>query len=318
MKHLNFRRLLFTAACLLVGSLATYAADDVLITRQVTITLDEAGTLPDKISISSADKYSITNLKVSGPINGTDVRFLRSMAGRDLKGSQTEGKLVHLDLTDAKIVGGGDCYYQEGRYTYSTGNNYIGSYFFKGCSLITITLPNSVTSIGPGAFYECSSLRSVTIPSSFTSIGESAFYECISLKSVTIPNSVTSIGESAFYNCWGLASVTIPNSVTSIGNSAFYDADIKKAIWLTNTPPSGYKNVGADVNYVANDSYSFSSGSTKIYPYLSSLFEVDGVKYVPVSPSERTCDAIDCAYDATAANINIGKTVNYKGLKFRI
>ena len=82
-------------------------------------------------------------------------------------------------------------------------------------------IPNSVTSIGDGAFYGCSSLTSITIPNSVTSIGGSAFWDCSSLTSVTIPNSVTSIGEEAFRNCSGLTSVTIPNSVTSIGDYAF-------------------------------------------------------------------------------------------------
>ncbi len=82
-------------------------------------------------------------------------------------------------------------------------------------------IPNSVTSIGNGAFAFCSSLTSITIPNSVTSIGEKAFYNCSSLTSVTIGNSVTSIGERAFAYCSSLTSVTIPNSVTSIGNSAF-------------------------------------------------------------------------------------------------
>ncbi|MBR7167829.1 MAG: leucine-rich repeat domain-containing protein, partial [Bacteroidales bacterium] len=99
-------------------------------------------------------------------------------------------------------------------------NNY-GS--FESCSgLTSVTIPNSVTSIGEETFYNCSGLTSVTIPNSVTTIGSCAFSSCSGLTSVTIPNSVTSIGSSAFSGCSGLTSVTIPNSVTYIGISAFY------------------------------------------------------------------------------------------------
>ena len=94
--------------------------------------------------------------------------------------------------------------------------------WFRSCSSLTsVTIPNSVISIGEGAFYYCSSLTSITIPNSVTSIGEITFAFCSSLTSITIPNSVTSIGTGAFSSCYGLTSVTIPNSVTSIGKEAF-------------------------------------------------------------------------------------------------
>ena len=84
-----------------------------------------------------------------------------------------------------------------------------------------MTIGNSVTSIGDGAFLGCTGLTSVTIGNSVTSIGFQAFYNCTGLTSVTIPDSVTSIGSYAFEYCTGLTSVTIGNSVTSIGYSAF-------------------------------------------------------------------------------------------------
>ena len=103
----------------------------------------------------------------------------------------------------------------------------------------SVTIPNSVTSIGGGAFYGCSGLISVTIGNNVTSIGDDAFYECSGLISVTIPNSVTSIGDYAFYGCSGLTSVTIGNSVTSIGDYAFYSCSSLTSIkCLANTPPS--------------------------------------------------------------------------------
>ena len=70
------------------------------------------------------------------------------------------------------------------------------------------------------------------------------------------------------------------------------------------------------MNYVANTSYN-GLRNVKVYPYLSSLFEVGGIKYVPVSPSERTCEAIDCAYDTTSV-VRIGRTVNYQGVEMTV
>ena len=92
---------------------------------------------------------------------------------------------------------------------------------FAPVGLTSYTIPNSVTTIGYGAFANCSSLTSITIPDSVTSIGEWAFANCSSLTSVNIPDSVTSIGEDAFANCSSLTSITIPDSVTSIGEDAF-------------------------------------------------------------------------------------------------
>ena len=115
---------------------------------------------------------------------------------------------------------------------------------YKLAGLKAIVIPNSVTSIGTGAFSGCSSLTSVTIPNSVTSIGKYAFQDCSSLTSVTIPNSVTSIGDYAFEYCSSLTSITIPNSVTSIGYEAFRDCSSLDTIHVeATTPPTLGENV---------------------------------------------------------------------------
>ncbi|MDE7140529.1 MAG: Ig-like domain-containing protein, partial [Treponemataceae bacterium] len=91
---------------------------------------------------------------------------------------------------------------------------------YKG-NAATVDIPDGVTSIGIGAFYECASLASVDIPGSVTSIGGSAFADCNSLKNVTMGEGVQTIDEYAFSDCYYLVSVTIPASVTSIKSQAF-------------------------------------------------------------------------------------------------
>ena len=241
MKNFTFKRQLLFVMFMLLGCLSIQAADDGLITKQITIKLDEAGTLPNRIGGSK--KYLITNLKIVGEVNGTDWLFIREMAGSDLCGDKTGGKLSILDLSDAKIVKGGSEYVFFGydssrRYT---SNDKLGDYAFYGCSgLTSLTIPSSVTSIGGEAFRDCSGLTSLTIPSSVTSIGDSAFFGCSSLTSLTIPSSVTSIGNNAFYGCSSLTSLTIPSSVTSIGYAAFSDCSSLTSL----TIPSSVTSIG--------------------------------------------------------------------------
>ena len=222
MKKFTFKRQLLFVMLMLLGCLSIQAADDGLITNQVVINLEEPGTLPQKISAS--DKYRITNLKVKGDINGTDLGFLREMAGQSINGEdETDGKLSTLDLSDTKIVGGGEPYFNYGGYeTYFTEYNKIGKYAFCSCNnLKRLTLPKDITSIEQSAFLGCSGLTSITIPSSVTAIGKWSFYDCSSLTSIELPNSTTTIDESAFQNCTSLASVTLTSNLTSIESHAF-------------------------------------------------------------------------------------------------
>ena len=218
MRNFTFKGLFLTAVFMLLGCFSIQAADDDLITKQITIKLDKAGTLPNKIA--SSEMYKITNLKIIGEINGTDWNMIREMAGRDNRGYGTEGKLSVLDLSEAKIVKGGDSYYP-GDNCY-TSNDEIGEKAFTDCSRLTsLTLPVGITSIGYDAFAYCSGLTSLTLPAGITSIGEYAFSGCSGLTSLTLPAGITSIDKYAFSGCSRLTSLTLPAGITSIGEFAF-------------------------------------------------------------------------------------------------
>ena len=108
----------------------------------------------------------------------------------------------------------------------------IGDYAFQWCDLNSVTIPNSVTSIGALAFGYCSNLKGVTIPGSVNSIGGDAF-SCSGLTSLTISNGVKSIGRQAFYACENLTSVTIPGSVASIEYNTFMDCKKLKSVTIS-------------------------------------------------------------------------------------
>ena len=170
--------------------------------------------------------------------------FCTEATEEDLKDAIEDEYGVKYSRDGKKLLKASSSFRGKG-YVVREGTEVICDRAFYWCEpLRSITIPNSVKSIGNGAFYLCNSLQSVTIPNSVTkiedgafsgcgfqsvsipnsvtSIGDGAFSWCKSLQSVTISNSVTSIGDYAFISCDSLQSVTIPNSVTSIGNGAFY------------------------------------------------------------------------------------------------
>ena len=283
MKQIIKRGSFFTLMFMLLGCLSLYAADNDLITKQITIKLEKAGTLPDKIG--SSKKYKITNLKIIGEINGTDLSMIREMAVRAVSVFDTDGKLSVLDLSEAKIVEGGGCYYViENHYNYHyyyTSNDVIGSYAFKGCNRLTsLTLPDGITEIGDHAFEGCSGLTSLTLPDGITEIGDHAFEGCSGLTSLTLSAGISEIGSEAFNGCSGLTSLNLPAGITKIGDDVFRGCSGLTSLTL----PDGITEIGSEafngcsglkeVRFCINDN--LDTYLTKGHPYI----DVDcGIKY---------------------------------------
>ena len=158
------------------------------------VTVSDPGTL--STLIPADQKYTITSLKVSGPLNGTDFKYIREMGGvgdaDDGSHVNTGGKLVYLDLSGASIVEGGTEYmYYKGEYAsnpggdyYYTSNNTVSIYMFGRTYIESIILPNTVTTLGYTAFIEASKLKNLTISSSVQSIGNSCFDYCEKLEKI--------------------------------------------------------------------------------------------------------------------------------------
>uniref|UniRef100_UPI0040251A09 leucine-rich repeat domain-containing protein n=1 Tax=Alloprevotella sp. TaxID=1872471 RepID=UPI0040251A09 len=304
MKKFTFNKQFMVLMFLLLNCFASYAADEELITEQITIKLTEAGTLPKKIVRSK--KYLVTNLKIIGEINGTDLRYLREMAGCYVKGEN--GKLSILDLSEARIVEGGDYYYDDGATHYGTSNDIMGDCAFTYCkSLTSIKLPSSVTKIDGFAFCDCPSLTSVNIPSSVTEIGRYAFASCSSLTSVNIPSKVKEIRDKAFYDCTSLTSINIPSSVTEIGEEAFSGCSSLTSVNI----PSSVTEIGESAFEYCKSltSVNMQSGVTKIrnnaFSSCSSLTSVN----IPSSVTEIGMYAFsDCT---SLASIKIPSSIKF-------
>ncbi len=161
-----------------------------------TVNVETAGTLSTLLTTTE------TQLKVTGFINGTDVKYLRELIDN--------GKVTTLDLGEVKIVSGGEAYYND----YTTENDVIGTSMFKGCS----------------------KLRNIVLPEVYT-IAATAFSNS-GLQKVDIPNSVTKLGGDAFAYCSSLATVVIGKRVKTLDQGVFYSSPVKHAYVKMATPPA--------------------------------------------------------------------------------
>ena len=223
------------------------------------INVETAGTFERTIyNEYDINYYDLTALKVTGNLNGSDIRFLRKMAGRKEDGTATSGKLAHLDLTEAKIVAGGDYYYMPKSGTkYYTENNVAGDYMFYFCNLKTIKFPLTITKLGN---YVCAHLpkaqgneniedgyigtfTSIIIPTGVTAIGNYAFAWNQNLPSVELPNTLKEMGYQMFYRCDAITALNIPNSVEKDNGYTFMWCSGLQFVHISENPK--YTTIGA-------------------------------------------------------------------------
>lgn len=245
----------FTRVCgCVVAAVLMVAMSAQAFATSKTVTVTEAGTLSTLIPAS--EKNAITSLTVSGTLNGTDIRFIREMAGLDIEGETTDGKLTELNIAGIELTDGGDAYYEDAWSKYYTATSYDVSedndlyyctdlsYAFTGTNLTKVVWPATMWEVGenalaycsdlkefvlgsetneikPHAFSRCSALETITLTPKIIYIDEFAFSDCSSLKSIALPAGLEMLDKSCFLGCSSLASVTF-GDVTEIREKVFY------------------------------------------------------------------------------------------------
>lgn len=182
------------------------------------IHLDAPGTLEQQLG---EDYGNIKELILTGELNGTDFKFLR----------EHMINLEGLDMSEARIVSGGDSYYFTGsEELYTETDKVTDCLLFGFIKAKNIKLPASITSIDNMALGSCQELMSIDIPQGVTSIGYNAFIGCANLRSINIPETVTQIGQSAFSSCIHLAKIKLPEGVTKLSDGLFFGCSSLKDI----------------------------------------------------------------------------------------
>ena len=194
----------------------------------------------------------------------------------------------------------------------SIGNypvKYIGYIAFSDrTNLTSITIPNSIISIGERAFNSCRNLENITIPEGVISIGKRAFTCCYSLESITISNTVKSIGEAAFDCCKSLKSITIPNSVTSIEDHAFYKSGLESI-----TIPNSVTSIGTGVFLECTSLKSITIPSSVTSIGESAFWKCTSLKSITI-PSNVTSIGIKAFYQSGLESITIPSSVTSIGM----
>lgn len=248
---------------------------------QKTVTLTKAGELSKHIT--TAEKYKLTSLTVSGPINGTDVLFLREMAGRDVDGMSTDGQLTTLDLSDANIVAGGANYYKVKRglstkYYNNAEDDVVGFYMFANCgNLTSVKLPKTAKKIELYAFNNCKALKECTLPEQLTEVGSYAFTST-ALTEINFPSTLNHLNDKSFNKCSNLKTIRFTSSkVPDFDNEPFADCPNIEKVFVPESLVEDYEeqlDLPEEVEFVGEE-----PATTAISSLSSSTDAVEVARY---------------------------------------
>lgn len=257
------------------------------------ITLSSAGTLADALgSEASSTNYLI----IHGPINGSDIRFIRALSS-----------IFILDISNAVIKSGGESYYD----TYYTTDDIIGAYMFYEMTYQELLLPKSVKKIDSQAFFDFNGIK-VVLPEGIEELADQAFSRSNNLIEIKIPDSVTKIGEycfslckslkkaeygaglsgtgiGTFFNCHALSEVILPDNIVTIDESAF---EMCYALQSVNFP--------SKLISIAQDSFRRCSGIKEIV--------------IPDSVKRLEDNCFNCFQETSSLEkVTLGKNLEYLG-----
>jgi len=174
----------------------------------------------------------------------------------------------------------------------------IANSAFVNQNLSTVTIPDSVQTIGSGAFYGNDYLKSVALPNSVTYVGDRAFAFC-PLKSVDLGSSVAFIGDGAFYHN-SLERLNIPSSVTSLGSRAFFNNSLTAVSFSGEAPSDGGEvfgeNPSLEALYVTSGSTSWNSTFSGVLVRLGPAPAPSASATPSVIPSESPSVPTDVSY----------------------
>ena len=194
--------------------------------QELVVTVDTVGQLATRLPDSL--RFSMTELKITGPLGGNDMKLLQSILKNPRQKKPTDKVLTAIDLSEVSV--------QDSRGSFHTKADMLPASMFLGCkNLERVSLPADLTEVSISCFSGCVNLKEVELPETVRLIGRYAFNGCVSLKELKLPNGVVTIDKHAFDGCVSLSDIEIPETVELIDEDAFSECKALERIDLHNT-----------------------------------------------------------------------------------